>query len=279
MPVEERICMKPLGLAIAIVLGSVAAAHAEVESALVRNGLAAYAELDYARAIALLEQARGESLTREEKILTYRTLGLAYVAVGQPEPAKADFQRLLRIDPSATLDRSVAPKVRAVFEEAKAEVATSGRALQAGLPSVAPAIEPAAPREGRPLSVRVTYAGGLAKKMTVYFRKSGDASFSRATVDAAPGGGFEATVPGMAVQAPALEYHLVLLDDAGASIAAAGSLGQPLSVAVMRAKKPVYKKGWFWGVLGGVAVAGAAAAVLAVELPRSNTAPVTVNPQ
>jgi hypothetical protein len=263
----------------ACVAASPRPARADIESPLVRDGVKAYAALDYARAITLLEQARNESLTREEKIVTYRTLGMAYVAVGQPGPAKADFQHLLRVDPSAALDRSVAPKVRAVFEEAKAEAATSAHALTPALPALSPTIEPAAPHEGRPLTVHVAYPGGVARKMTLYFRKPGDAQFSRATVDASPSGTFEATVPGLAVQPPAVEYHAVLLDDGGASVAAAGSLGQPLSVAVARAKKPVYARGWFWGVIGGVAAAGAIATGLALGLPRNNSAPVTVNPQ
>jgi hypothetical protein len=266
-------------LAVAAVIAAPLGARAEVESALVKQGLAAYASLDYARAVTLLEQARGESLTREEKILTYRTLGMAYVALGQAAPAKLDFQHLLRVDPSAELDRSVAPKVRAVFEQAKAESATSARAMAPALPAVAPTIAPPAPKEGHAVTVHVTYPGGVARKMTVYFRKTGDAQFSRASVDAAPSGAFEATLPGMAVQAPALEYHVVLLDDGGASVAAAGSLGQPLSVAVTHAKKPVYTRGWFWGVIGGIAAAGAIATGLALGLPRGNSAPVTVNPQ
>jgi hypothetical protein len=263
----------------ALLVAASPSARAAVESVLVKQGLAAYAELDYGRAITLLEQACAESLTREEKILTYRTLGMAHVAVDQAGPAKVDFQHLLRVDPSATLDRSVAPKVRAVFEEAKGEVATSAQALKPALASLTPAVEPSSPREGRPVMVRVHYPGGIAHKMTLYFRRSGEASFSRTTVDGAPDGNFEATVPGMAVQAPSLEYHAVLLDDVGGSIAAAGSLGQPLAVAVARAKKPAYARGWFWGVIGGVAAAGAIAAGLAVGLPRSNSAPVTVNPQ
>jgi hypothetical protein len=265
-------------LTVAAVLSAPRVARAEVESALVKQGLAAYAALDYARAIALFEQARAESLTREEKILTYRTLGMAYVAVGQPGPAKIDFQHLMRVDPTATLDRSVAPKVRAVFEDAKAEAATSAHALAPALPTVAPTIEPSSPRAGRPVALHVVYPGGVARKMTVYFRKSGDAQFAREMVDAAPSGTFEATVPGPAVQAPSLEYHVVLLDDAGASVAAAGSLGQPLSVAVTRAHEPVYKRGWFWGVVVGVVAAGGLATGLALGL-RSNSAPVTVNPQ
>jgi hypothetical protein len=266
-------------LTVAAVLAAPLAARAEVDSALVKQGVAAYVALDYARAISLLEQARGESLTRDEKILTYRTLGMAYVAVGQPGPAKIDFEHLLRVDPSAELDRSVAPKVRAVFEEAKAQAATSAHALAPALPALAPKLTPAAPHEGRSVDVHVIYPGGVARKMTVYFRKTGDATFSRTTVDAQASGNFDATIPGLAVQPPGLELHVVLLDDAGASVAAGGSLGAPLSVTVTRARKPVYKRGWFWGVIGGVAAAGAIATGLALGLPRGSSAPVTVNPQ
>ncbi len=266
-------------VAVAAVVVAPLHARADVESALVKQGLAAYAALDYARAIELLEKARGESLTREEKILTYRTLGMAYVAVGQPAPARVDFEHLLRVDPSAELDRSVAPKVRAVFEEAKAQAATSAHALAPALPALAPKVTPPAPREGHPVAVHVIYPGGLARKMTVYFRKTGEPQFSRATVDANATGDFDATIPGMAVQSPALEFHVVLLDDAGASVAAGGSLGTPLSVTVSRAKKPVYARAWFWGVIGGIAAAGALTTGLVLGLGRGNSAPVTVNPQ
>jgi len=92
-------------LTVAAALATPLAARAEIDSPLVKQGLAAYASLDYARAISLFEQARKDSLTRDEKIATYRTLGMSYVAVGQPGPAKVCFQHLLRIDPSIELDR------------------------------------------------------------------------------------------------------------------------------------------------------------------------------
>jgi tetratricopeptide (TPR) repeat protein len=254
-------------------------ALADVDSPLVKNGLSAYGDLDYAKAVQLLEQARGESLTREEKLVTYRTLGMAYVALGKIDEAKKDFKRLLRIDPSSTLDRSVAPKVRAIFEEAKSEVAVSGGALKTTLPTITPTLEPPAPRQGSPVVVRVDYPGGVARKMTLYFRKSGDGAFSRATVAGDGNGHFSATIPGADLQPSSLEYHIVLLDDAGAAVAGAGTLGSPLAVGVVEKKKPVYKKAWFWGVLGGVVAAGAVGTALALTLGRPNTAPIVVNPQ
>jgi hypothetical protein len=267
--------------AISVVLSLVlfsTVAQAEVESALVQQGLAAYDELDFARAVQLLEQARGESLTREEKIITYRTLGMARVALGKTDEARADFAHLLRIDPSYDFDRTVAPKVRAVFEEAKAQVASSGRTLTPAQSTLVPSLAPATPREGKPVVVRVSHPGGVARKMILYYRALGSNAFSRATVDGSPDGSFAATIPGLDVRAPALDYHVVLLDDGGASVAAAGSIGTPLSVSVTRQPRPVYRRGWFWGVIGGVAAAGAIATGLAFGLPRSNSAPITVNP-
>src|SRR5262249_38940202 len=137
---------------VALALLSVAGpALADVESPLVKQGMAAYAELDYAKAIKLLEQARKESLTREEKIATYQTLAMANVGLAKLPEARTAFQRLLRIDPSFQLDRSVAPKIRAVFEEAKGQVATSGKSAATALPEVTPTVEPAAAHEGRPI--------------------------------------------------------------------------------------------------------------------------------
>lgn len=262
-------------LALVIALPSVT--RADVDSPLVKKGLAAYAELDYAHAIELLEQARKESLTKEEKVVTYQTLAMARVALGQSDAARSDFERLLRIDPSFQLDRSVAPKVRAVFEEAKARAATSGKSLGSAMPQVTATLSPSSPREGRPVVVSVAYPGGVATRMALYHRRAGESAFSRVIVDGHDGT-FSATLPGLAVQAPGLEYHVVLLDDAGADVATAGTLGQPLTASVERVQRPIYKKGWFWGVLGGVAAAGAIATTLALVLPRS-TASVTVNPQ
>jgi hypothetical protein len=253
-------------------------ARAEVESPLVQQGLAAYDALDLPRTIELLEQARHESLTREEKLITYRTLGMARVALGKLDEAREDFAHLLRVDPSFDFDRTVAPKVRAVFEEAKARVAASARTLAPALPTLQAELVPPAPREGKPVVVHVRYPGGVARKMTVYYRGFGGTTFNRATVEGAADGNFAATIPGLEVHAPALDYHVVLLDDGGASVAAAGNIGRPLSVGVARAPKPVYRRGWFWGVIGGVAAAGAIATGLALGLPRANTAPITVNP-
>lgn len=254
------------------------AARADIDSPLVKQGLSAYLQLDYARCVSLLDQARKESLTRDEKIATYATLGLATAALGNAVEARAHFERLLRIDPSYQLDRGVAPKVRALFEDAKAQVATAARGPDLALARVQPELSPPHPREGKPVTLSVSYGGGVAQKLALYHRTAGQSAFSRITTAGHPDGRFEATVPGAQVQSPALEYHLSLLDAAGAAVAGAGTLGRPLIIPIERVARPVYKRGWFWGVLGGTVAAGALATALALTL-QPTTANITVTAQ
>jgi hypothetical protein len=267
---------------IAFVLCCVAAAARAapeaIDSETVRQGLAAYDDLDFARAVERLETALSrEALTRAEKSAALRTLGFAHVALDDAQAARRDFERLLALDPQATLDRTISPRIRKVFEEARARVAT-GQAKGAGsaLPELAPEIAPARPRAGQPLAVQVAWPGGVAQQVALYHRVRGQALFSTVTA-AEQGGRFALTVPGLDVQAPGIEYYLVALDEAGAPVAAAGSLGAPLSLDVAARPKPVWKRAWFWGVLGGVVAAGVAATVAALLLTQvSPDTPATV---
>ena len=103
-----------------------AARRAAIESDLVKQGIAAYNDLEYLRAVELLQKALQETLTRDEKIVTFQTLAFAHVALGKHDDAVRDFENLLRIDGRFELDRTISPRVRAVFEEARGQVATGG---------------------------------------------------------------------------------------------------------------------------------------------------------
>jgi tetratricopeptide (TPR) repeat protein len=98
------------------------AAHAAVDSDLVKAGVAAYDELEYDKAIDLLHKALAESLTRDEKLVTYRTLAFSHVALGDEASARERFKALLRVDPTIKLDRTISPRVRKVFDEARAQM-------------------------------------------------------------------------------------------------------------------------------------------------------------
>jgi hypothetical protein len=266
------------------------AARAEIESDLVKQGIAAYNDLEYPRAVELLQKGLQETLTREEKAVTYQTLAFAHVALDKTEAAIVDFANLLHLDGSFELDRTISPRVRAVFEEAKARVATGqgGEApspeVARALPTLSPQLSPARVKDGQSLDVRVSYPGGVAARLELFHRTRGATVFGKVAVTGDGAGNFTAVISGMDVHAPALEYYVAVLDDGGASVAKAGSLGQPLAVEVEARKRPLYTKGWFWGVIGGVALVGAGVATAVALSTRSTVGPstpatVTIQPQ
>jgi hypothetical protein len=254
------------------------AARADIESDLVRQGIAAYNGLLYHRAIELLQKAMQETLTREEKIDTFQTLAFAHVALDQSQAAIADFENLLRIDGTFELDRTISPRVRAVFDEARTRVAT-GLGVQSGplsLPTVTPSVTPTRVKEGEAVTISGTYPGGVAHGVELLYRTRGQRIFATIKAPTYGGGRFAVNVPGLHVQAPALEYYLVVVDEAGASLAFGGTLGQPLAVDIAgRGKKPLYAEGWFWGVLAGasVVVAGVVTAVTLTTSPSPSPSP------
>jgi hypothetical protein len=269
-------------LSLAVVLACTApSAWAAVESPEVLAGVQAYRDLEYDRAIDVLQKAVRQSLTREEKLAAFKTLALCHVAVDKRELAVRDFENVLRIDDSFELDRTSSPRERAALEEAKTRVAT-GTSDKSGLRDVAslrPEVTPPSPKAGTPVRVRVTYPGGMAEKLSLFYRTRGLGVYNRLVGTGDPTGRFDLTVPGPKVQAPGLEYYMVALDDSGASVAKAGTLSRPLLVPVIEIKKPAYKKGWVWGVVAGVVVVAGAGVATALVLTRptvSSTAPSTV---
>jgi hypothetical protein len=254
-------------------------ASAEVESDAVKSGVAAYDALEFARAVEILNQALSESLTREEKLVALRTLAFAYCALERTDDARTAFVRLLRIDPSTELPTSVAPRVRALFEEARARVATgpASEGESTPLPALRIEVRPEHPSEGATLSITAVAAGGLGRSAALFYRARGEQRYSEVRSEGRDGR-FQLTLPGSDVRAPAMEYYVTALDERRTPIARSGGLTEPLHLAVAVRKRPAYKRGWVWGVVGGVlAVGAAAAAVLAIELaPPDPKAPADV---
>src|SRR4051812_33246396 len=235
--------MRLLAIALTLLLAA-GGAQAAVESDLVRTGMAAYDDLDFQKSVELLNRALHESLTKEEKTATYKTLAFAYVALNRTAEAETAFENLLRVEPAFQLDRTISPRVRKAFEAAQTRVAMVGIEDR----TMTPGMNLEAPRQikqGKPVGVRVTYPGGMASKMALFYRTRGQSKFSRIEARGA-GGVFQAMVPGMQVAAPALEYYVTLVDDFDVGAASAGSLGRPLAVEVQGIKTPIYKRGAFW---------------------------------
>ena len=244
-------------------------AQASIESDLVKQGMIAYEELDYQKAVDYLHKALTETLTKEEKVLTFKILAFSHVALEKPAEAQKDFEQLLTVDPSFQMDRTVSPRVRVVFEKAQVRIATAGVPTSDGGSGLRPEV-PKLIKEGTPMTVRVSYPGGVATKMVLFYRTRGQYKFNSLEVRTLRGTAaiFQTTIPGIQIQAPAFEYYVNMVDDSGAGVASAGSLGRPLAVEVQGKPKPIAKNPAFWGgLVAGVVVVGVVAGVLAATLP------------
>jgi hypothetical protein len=257
-------------------------ARAEVESEQVKAGVKAFNDADFDRCIQVLGTALGESLTREEQIVTYRTRAFCHSAADHAEEARDDFVALLRIDEKAELDQSVAPKMRALFEEARALVATGAVPLPQApsLPTLTTTV-PNRVNEGAAFSASASHPGGVAQKMQLFYRSRGEGKYQLTTAAIGADGKATAEVPGSAVRPPALELYLTALDAGGAAVARAGSFSEPIIVEVT-AKPTPKKRTWVWGIVGGIAVAGLAVGLgvgLTVGRPSGNADLTIVAPQ
>jgi hypothetical protein len=73
-----------------------------------------------------LEQGNGDP-ARVAQI--YRLLGIAHAVLGEPDVAKEAFARLLELDPSIELERSLSPRIRSPYMEARGEWAVAAEHL------------------------------------------------------------------------------------------------------------------------------------------------------
>jgi hypothetical protein len=89
-------------------------------SALVERARRAMVELDFDRAIELLERAESSGDNgREQLIVIYRSLAESRAALGQADAADLEFRRLLSLDPTAELPRGSSPKLTAPYRSAR----------------------------------------------------------------------------------------------------------------------------------------------------------------
>jgi hypothetical protein len=233
----------------------------------IQLGLAAYEALDYERAVALLHQAFSESLGAAEKRTVLSTLAFAHVALNQDDQARAAFRLLLRSDPTTSLDETISPRTRLLFEEARSDL---GPAAPAALSA---AIDPASPVSGRPLVVSALAPGAASAQL--FYRSVGQSSFHRVGA-LAEDGRIAISVPATDVKAPALEYYLLALDAVDQVKAQAGSQERWLRADVAAPRVPLYRRGWVWGTAAGATAAVVVVGVVAGLFAQPSTARVTI---
>lgn len=256
----------------------------------VARGIALYQDLEYEQAAEVLAAALEEpGLADDRRVEGYQYLALSYLALRRESDAKGAFKQLLEIDRSFRLSTTFSQTARDLLEEARRALPppeVTGVDTPPATAQLSQTASPAQPREGTSVSVSIIVAdpGDAHERVLVHHRVRGAKSYSTVTAMRTGQGRYAATIPGMFVAPPVIEYYVVAVDAEGAVIAAEGSEAEPLAIPVespTAGAAPVYKKWWFWTGIGAAVVAGTVG-VLALTggdgpSPES-TVTITVNP-
>jgi hypothetical protein len=228
-------------------------------------------DLRYEEAVGRGLHALREAHPDEQEGLSeiYRLLGTAYFLLGDETHARGAWVQLFANDPDAKPPEDSSPKLRQNFERVRLEAA-------------AVALDPAPLKEipeGQPFVLETKLAGSAphVDRVYVHFRTEGAGAYVSRRLERA-NGRLTTTVPGLVLadgSTRAFEYWIEARDAQGTPVAEAGTEAAPLRAkiiphrrAVTRPEKPppppeeipVYKKWWFWGILG-LAASGAGAAI------------------
>lgn len=149
-------------LLLAVLLLPAAARAQEAQRAAAREAISAYGAGNYELAMKRLgEAAQGiELLEIPEQITVHKYTAYTLIAFDRNDEAKKEFRLALGLDPTLTLPDSVSPKIRAVFDEAKADMAADAERAKATPTPIAnatpgPNPTPAAPRSAQTLGFRI----------------------------------------------------------------------------------------------------------------------------
>lgn len=179
----------------------------------------AYVEVDFEATLehaSAALQTGGRPPDRLARI--YQLLGVSAAALGDPDGARDFFQRMLAVDPDATLDDTVPPRLRAPFLEARGVI--SARTDQLG-------VEVALDRARGALRVLLTDPFDMARMLRVHARLEGDTDFTTVEEEAEPQ--VIAPLTG-ANEADRIEYWVEILDPYGNQLAVEGSDFEPRTV-------------------------------------------------
>src|SRR5262245_6057036 len=117
-----------LGAAAAMLVCWVTPVRAVAQNRLLREGIAAYDDLEYEEAIRRLSAALlvpGSTPDRTAAVYLFR--GLSYLLLDRPEPATGAFRNLLALRPDVHFDETTAPRIVAFFEDVRRRWEQDGR--------------------------------------------------------------------------------------------------------------------------------------------------------
>ena len=206
--------------------------------------------------------------SEQDKRTVYQYLAYDYIVLGRREEADSAARALFVLDPAFTLPANESPRLREFFTATKTKWEAEGRpGLVEKQTPVAPVTlshnPPAQVDEQTSFEVR----GGIADpdqrvtNVKLFVRPGTKGRFESRPARASHTS-FAATVPGVFVKGPIVEYYFQAFDRTGLPVASRGDAGLPLRVAV----RDHGGSAWIAPVAIGAGVLGAAAVVGALAL-------------
>lgn len=187
-----------------------------------------YQALEYDRVIPLAAAVLKRSeLSLDERLEAYLLQGESLAVVGDPIEAEKAFRLLLRARPDFRMDGDSSPKILAVFRKVLVEETETQRLLEEALrKQIIANIRlsgevPEKPVGGYPLTFRyrVTDPSGSVEKVTLRYRRQGEAEYSALPLVGRADGSWVGAIPGEWTSAEdgfTFEYCVVTADGTGA---------------------------------------------------------------
>lgn len=171
------------------------------------RGMELYRELELDGAKTELEQAIELGLPPEEAVVAYRTLGLIHMADGLEDEAEKAFLELLKIKPDYEIGE-VAPKVRAVFEKAKAKADVQPPRIEHS------PIKKVKPGTTVAITAKVT-DNARVKRVVLRFKGEGTKGFAEVEMQRVGDNRYVGRIPAERVAKGRLEYRIAAIDGNG----------------------------------------------------------------
>jgi hypothetical protein len=267
---------------LALLTWALAAGALAQSNPLIARGQQEFDELRFEEALQTLSAALVRTgNTRDDEARIYRLLAFTYHALGRLEEASGAYAGMLARDPDFEPGASVAPRVRTFFAEARTRWESAGRpGVEPPRPvNIAHRSPPQAERGQQvELSADVDDPGRRVDRLVLAYRQGTQAVFQR--LDARrTDGRYVATIPGLAIAPPLVEYYFEAVDAQGLPIAARGDVAAPLRIAVpapATAGGSIVEEWWFWTIIGAVTVGAVVTGVVVGTQPSGQAPPGTL---
>ncbi len=262
-------------------------AHAGNPKADLENAEQLYANLNYEEANKLAAGvSKQHGLTHDQLVRAFRLVALTHAVLDREDPSRDAFIQLLTYDPEYQADPNLGPRVTTPFFEA--------RGFWRGQP-IKPGVETTASvraKEAGTLKVTVRDPTHIVKKANAGYRWGATGDYTVKPVQ--PGEAVVLDIPEPPGNATRLDFYVQATDDKENIVLEAGNPTQPKTVTVetpaavaaggiggggaKEKPKSITSSAAFWGIIGGVILAGGVTAVVLATRPKDEASSVSISP-